>query len=848
MAKKEKIEEQEQDEGSDSDEWKPEAGEGEDEEDTESDDVINESDEDDEGNPVRGVVTKGRNKTVSNRKKEEKRKLKGRKNDSVKSKRPRHICPLKECRAEIIDLPRHLRDVHNWTRDTAKKATSRFGMRKSFQQKTIKETSETGDGKKMYKDYHRHRPCPIEGCKSIVKRLSGHLRQVHKEIPVGSPAYKEILRKARAAKTWKPSNQVVIKTGLKKAEVGEQEKVTESIEEEEEEDEESDIEPSEIPSNDEEHLIMESAEDPNCLSAQKEIHVISSFCAWLESADGGRKDPKLSKQHASQLFRMLETIDPEKQINSLFNRTLVRDTFLKEHAETKYTADTIKAYLLSLRHFCSFVIAEKPESVDANTVLVNQIREKARLWSMSYKKDSKRRHLEKMSRDLDNLVTPEMVNKFEKSDSARSAIGYIEQLSGTNSLDLNQSVYTLVRDYILLQITIANAHRSGVLSNMTLEEYKQAKRREESVIISVKNHKTADTHGPACVVLSPSLFSYLEIYVNKVRSRVDHSTTHDKGRDQANVFLSWNGAKLESGQISTAINAAWQKGGMEGHVTSTLFRKSAVTNVHSRHHEMKSNLADLMAHKESTAQRFYRLQEKQESCFQAATNLPNVMRSSKTNTASQQDNSAARSKSADVIQGIGNKSTSTRTEGFTERMSWKEEDVKALREIFSEEIKAKTVTMAIVRQKTQDHPSLQSIDPKKVCERIRSEWRFGAEYISDKTSVLADSKHSEELPGEEDTLADKMSRYFSNDDSSASMVPPSNSSYISRNIFSDEHREYLLRVCGSMVRRGVISQTGVKDILSKDEEGREMLQKFSIKQLINRLKYEKRMNRKSSST
>ena len=151
--------------------------------------------------------------------------------------------------------------------------------------------------------------------------------------------------------------------------------------------------------------------------------------------------------------------------------------------------------------------------MDVNTVFVNQIREKERLWSMSYKKDSKLRHLEKMSRDLHNLVNPEMVNKFEKSDSAQSAVGYIEQLSGTNSLDLNQSVYTLVRDYILLQITIANAHRSGVLSNMTLEEYKQAKRREESVIISVKNHKTADTHGPACAVLSPSLFSYLEMSI-----------------------------------------------------------------------------------------------------------------------------------------------------------------------------------------------------------------------------------------------------------------------------------------------------------------------------------------------
>lgn len=78
--------------------------------------------------------------------------------------------------------------------------------------------------------------------------------------------------------------------------------------------------------------------------------------------------------------------------------------FLKEYAENKYTADTIKAYLLSLRHFCSFVMAEKPESVGADHTLVNQMREKATLWSASYRKDSKHRHLDKMNRDLGTLI------------------------------------------------------------------------------------------------------------------------------------------------------------------------------------------------------------------------------------------------------------------------------------------------------------------------------------------------------------------------------------------------------------------------------------------------------------
>ena len=256
--------------------------------------------------------------------------------------------------------------------------------------------------------------------------------------------------------------------------------------------------------------------------------------------------------------------------------------FLRQ-AEKKYTADTMKAYLLSLRHFCAYVIAEEPAGVNVDPVLVHQIQEKARLWSMSYRKDSKRRHLEKMSTDLSNRVTPEQVKEYEHSEAARSTVADLEHLSGAHSLQVNQSVYTNVRDYILLQITIANAHRSGVMANMMMEEYKKAKKVEGNMVISVKEHKTADTRGPARVLLSSSLFSYLRLYINALRRHAVESSSEESDSNNANVFLSWNGGKLESGQVSTAINAAWRKGGMEGHVTSTLFHKSAVTNVHKGH-------------------------------------------------------------------------------------------------------------------------------------------------------------------------------------------------------------------------------------------------------------------------
>ena len=544
----------------------------------------------------------------------------------------------------------------------------------------------------------------------------------------------------------------------------------------------------------------------------------------------------MAKQHCSQLRKILSIIDPEGRLSSLLNKSLVCDKFLRDHAEKKYKPDTVKSHLLRLRNFCSFVLTENPECIQVDPAIVQKVAEKARLWSSSYRKDSNRRHLEKQNEDLEKLVTPSMVSTFENSESTRKAVAYIGQFSGAHSLEMNQSIYTLVRDFILTEITITNAHRSGVLANMTIiEEFEKAKKAEQgSMVIKVSNHKTADTPGPASVVLSPTLFSYLKVYVSEVRHQVSKSND-DKSMP---VFLSWSGAKLESGQISTAINAAWKKAGLEGHVTSTIFRKSTVTKVHKDHEAMKDDLADLMGHKRTTAERFYRLRQKEEACVEAANNLASIMRMSKKVPVPEHETSA-------------NDKDSIPQSSRKERLSWKEEEVAALKELFADDIKKKSITLVAVRDKISKHPTLQHLDAKRVCDKVRSEWRF------------KDPKHNEgedtstnpscKPPEQTKNLDDKMSRFFESSadkstSSSSDVVLPSNPRYLSRNIFSDEDRKYFLRVCGVMIRGGVISKPQIKKLLEKENEGKELLRKFTIEQLVNRLKYERRLNNRQSQS
>ena len=170
-----------------------------------------------------------------------------------------------------------------------------------------------------------------------------------------------------------------------------------------------------------------------------------------------------------------------------------------------------------------------------------------------------------------------MVSMFENNDSAWKAVAYMGQFSGAHSLHMNQSIsYTSKRFYFNRN---DNCKCPPIWGSGQYD-----------------NWRAGGSQGDQA-----TLFSYLKVYVSEMRRQVSNSGSKYIDDRSMPVFLSWNGAKLESGQLSTAINAAWKKVGMEGHVSSTIFRKSTVTKVHGDHEEMKGYLADLMGHKTTTA-------------------------------------------------------------------------------------------------------------------------------------------------------------------------------------------------------------------------------------------------------
>lgn len=107
----------------------------------------------------------------------------------------------------------------------------------------------------------------------------------------------------------------------------------------------------------------------------------------------------------------------------------------------------------------------------------------------------------------------------------------------------------------MTQIVLTNACRAGVLANMTVDQFNKGRniKENEHYVVSVKEHKTTSTHGPARVVLNKSLYIWLDLY--KLRPKVSPSSDA--------LFIFWNGEHLMSGHVSRAIRASWKKAGLD---------------------------------------------------------------------------------------------------------------------------------------------------------------------------------------------------------------------------------------------------------------------------------------------
>ena len=256
---------------------------------------------------------------------------------------------------EVCDLPRHLRDVHNWIAERASKVTGQFNLRKEY---TYKKNCTEKRLKKAQKDYHRKKRCPYVGsnymkCGAVVLRLDKHLRFVHKIDP-SSPHYQKLLREALYFSD--PSREALLERRNKRHE----KEAIMQIQDMPSSDSYSQQEDNELPTTN------ISPEETNLTSIDKKFAetVFIKFLNFLMSPDSANRAKDSAKQTVSEVKRILEALRSAR-ISTLCDGWKLREMFFKKRCKEKgYQPETVKKFLRSLMDFYSFLISDKIDLFD----------------------------------------------------------------------------------------------------------------------------------------------------------------------------------------------------------------------------------------------------------------------------------------------------------------------------------------------------------------------------------------------------------------------------------------------------------------------------------------------------
>jgi hypothetical protein len=247
-------------------------------------------------------VSKDAKKKRQNKKKIESKEARSmeEKEKEAPGKRRKIPCPLLACKARVVHLPHHMRNVHKWTKEAASKVLLKYNIRQ-------RKSHEDGDGdddteQSRKKDYHRRRRCPIPACHTIVFRLATHLQKVHK-FQRSSKAYKDSLACATIVPDtkhhllrYKEERKTNVLMGQSFGDDTSSGSTSDGHDEDDSDEDDSD----------DDQVVTGAAEKP------APHPVIARFEEWLESPDGGRRKKRQEDCEAAQ-FPAVEDIDSDRR-------------------------------------------------------------------------------------------------------------------------------------------------------------------------------------------------------------------------------------------------------------------------------------------------------------------------------------------------------------------------------------------------------------------------------------------------------------------------------------------------------------------------------------------------------
>ena len=186
----------------------------------------------------------------------------------------------------------------------------------------------------------------------------------------------------------------------------------------------------------------------------------------------------------------------------------------------------------------------------------------------------------------------------EQTQSAIKLLGLAQEEKST----FTQSEFSAIRDYLLVTTLYENASRPGPLENCLISHFNQATYSESTqcYTILVNKHKTTRHQGPAELTVTSWLYSYLQIYVLKVRP-------HFAAQREDALFAKVDGLAFLPGTLGKRVSQYFLQAGIrkDVRVTATNIRKMVTDKAYEMSPTKKRLIHHHMKHQERTADANY---------------------------------------------------------------------------------------------------------------------------------------------------------------------------------------------------------------------------------------------------
>ena len=276
---------------------------------------------------------------------------------------------------------------------------------------------------------------------------------------------------------------------------------------------------------------------------------LQGFHRYLNTPDCGRKRNKNRRQHASQVRKLLEVLDPRgSDINILSQDEgyIVWTEWVDPKME-ELSSGTIRSYMGTYEMFLNYVTMQRvrtgqvPDLPEDVMLILQATISKLKGWRKTVDLEMRPQRNRKRLDECDYRLTTQDVDAFRSSSAMVNARHLLESADQSK---LSLPELCSVRDLLITELTIQTGTRPGALANASLQDFLTMRQDPVSKmrVMLIPDHKRG-VAGPAPVTLSEDMHKKMEAYVTHILPQFHPSKDVDR------LFVMSDGKPFVGGTI-----------------------------------------------------------------------------------------------------------------------------------------------------------------------------------------------------------------------------------------------------------------------------------------------------------